>query len=248
MTPYIMLSLEGFLSVVKLLPETKLFWFWRCVKLDDTVKYDIFIEKESGLNVGLKGKWVCFWVFYPFHVHLEDILIKWRWLTLSDAVLGRQEPLLHQTLQDRPDRRPVNQLQHKQVGLRRERRDKMSLKWDLNTRYINVLYCRNARAEGHLHNSRPLLWSVPCYVLADTLASGTRACGKFCCRLSRCTEESRWHSPETDTEKNGDDFSDNQSNQKALKIPINIMIIVIQKEEFHVKAGDEDLLALMQAS
>ena len=70
---------------------------------------------------------------------LLSIYIKWLWLTLSDAVLGRQEPLLHQTLQDRPDRRPVDQLQHKQVGLRRERRDKMSLKLDLNKRYMHVL-------------------------------------------------------------------------------------------------------------
>ena len=31
-------------------------------------------------------------------------------LTLGDAVLGRQESLLHQTLQDRPDGRPVDQL------------------------------------------------------------------------------------------------------------------------------------------
>lgn len=43
-------------------------------------------------------------------------------LAFSDAVLSRQEPLLHQTLQHRPDGRPVDQLQYEQVGLQAERR------------------------------------------------------------------------------------------------------------------------------
>lgn len=40
-------------------------------------------------------------------------------------MLGRKQPLLHQTLQDRPDRWTVDQLQDEQVGLwgRREERD-----------------------------------------------------------------------------------------------------------------------------
>lgn len=39
--------------------------------------------------------------------------------TLGDAVLGRQEPLLHQTLKDGAHRRAVHQLQHEQVRLQR---------------------------------------------------------------------------------------------------------------------------------
>lgn len=38
-------------------------------------------------------------------------------LTLGDAVLGRQEALLEETLQHGADRRPVHQLQHEEVGL-----------------------------------------------------------------------------------------------------------------------------------
>lgn len=41
-------------------------------------------------------------------------------LTLGDAVLCRQQPLLHQTLQHRAHRRTMNQLQDKQVRLQRE--------------------------------------------------------------------------------------------------------------------------------
>ncbi|KAG9354877.1 hypothetical protein JZ751_001590, partial [Albula glossodonta] len=42
-------------------------------------------------------------------------------LTLGDAVLGRQQSLLHQTLQNGAHRRPVHQLQHKQVRLQTDR-------------------------------------------------------------------------------------------------------------------------------
>lgn len=38
-------------------------------------------------------------------------------LTLGDAVLGRQQPLLEEALQHGADGRPVHQLQHEQVGL-----------------------------------------------------------------------------------------------------------------------------------
>lgn len=41
-------------------------------------------------------------------------------LAFCDAVLSRQEPLLHQALQDGPDGRPVDQLQYEQVGLQAE--------------------------------------------------------------------------------------------------------------------------------
>lgn len=42
-------------------------------------------------------------------------------LTLGDAVLRWQQALLQEALQHRADRRPVNQLQHEQVGLRGRR-------------------------------------------------------------------------------------------------------------------------------
>lgn len=40
--------------------------------------------------------------------------------TFGDAVLCGEEPLLQQALEDGADRRPVDQLQHKQVRLRKE--------------------------------------------------------------------------------------------------------------------------------
>lgn len=40
--------------------------------------------------------------------------------TFGDAVLCGEKPLLQQALEDRADRRPVDQLQHKQVRLRKE--------------------------------------------------------------------------------------------------------------------------------
>lgn len=62
-------------------------------------------------------------------------------LTFSDAVLSRQESLLHQTLQDRPDRRPMNQLQYEQVGL--ERMTEKCSRW--LCRYKDVLWTRKRR-------------------------------------------------------------------------------------------------------
>ena len=41
--------------------------------------------------------------------------------TLGDAVLRREKPLLHKTLENRADRRPMDQLEYKQVGLQRAR-------------------------------------------------------------------------------------------------------------------------------
>lgn len=60
---------------------------------------------------------------------------------------------------------------------------------------------QTGRCRWYSHNSRLLLWSVRCYVPADTLALGTRACGKFCCRLFQCTVELHWHWPDTEGKK-----------------------------------------------
>lgn len=41
-------------------------------------------------------------------------------LTLGDAVLCGQQPLLHESLQHRPDGGPMDQLQHEQMGLQKQ--------------------------------------------------------------------------------------------------------------------------------
>lgn len=70
------------------------------------------------------------------------------------------------------------------------------LTWD-----VWMCWTETGRCHSYLHNSRLWLWSGRCYVLVDTLAWGTRACGRFCCPLFQCTKEWHWHSPDTEGKK-----------------------------------------------
>lgn len=50
-------------------------------------------------------------------------------LTFRDTVLRRQEPLLEEALQHGAHRGPVDQLQHKEVGLPRKSGDSVPAMW-----------------------------------------------------------------------------------------------------------------------
>ncbi len=122
-----------------------------------------------------------FCCFYFVDIHYNSFKIKWAGfeLTLGDAVFSRQESLLHQTLQDRPDRRPVDQLQHKQVGLRRDRRDKC-VKMGLNGRHTHVeLEEANPRGRKKGVVSRLLTQQQAVTVICTVFRPGWHTCFRY---------------------------------------------------------------------